>query len=190
MWVPHHAHSQFSILDACPTVEETVVIAVVFGMPATALTDHGNMFGAIDFYKACKDKKIKPIIGCEVYVAPHSRLDMKKEKGGRAAYHLTLLVKNIQGYRNLCKLTSIGFLEGFYYHPRIDHETLELYSEGLVCLSGCMSSRVSYEALNGTKESLNEIVDWYQKVFKEDFYLELQRHTMKKEDLYADGIVQ
>lgn len=190
MWVPLHVHSQFSILDACPTVEEIVEKAAAFGMPATALTDHGNMFGAIDFYKACKDKKIKPIIGCEVYVAPRSRLDMKKEKGERAAYHLTLLVKNIQGYRNLCKLTSIGFLEGFYYHPRIDHETLELFNEGLICLSGCMSSRISYEALHGTKESLNEVVEWYQKVFKEDFYLELQRHTMKKEDLHADGILQ
>ena len=93
-------------------------------MPAVALTDHGNMFGAVEFFKACKGAEVKPILGCELYVAPRSRHEKKKEYGKRAAYHLTLLAKNVQGYHNLCKLSSIGYLEGFYYFPRVDHEVL------------------------------------------------------------------
>lgn len=190
MFVHLHSHSQYSVLDACPTVEELADKAAQYGMPATALTDHGNMYGAVEFYKACLAKKVKPIIGCEVYVAPNSRFDMKKERGEKAAYHLTLLAKNMQGYRNLCKLTSMAFLEGFYYHPRIDLDILEQHCEGLICLSGCMSSMISNEAMHGTEESLEELINWHQKVFKDDFYIEVQRHPMSGEDLQADGIPQ
>jgi len=190
MFVPLHVHSQYSILDASASVKSLAQKAADYGMPAVALTDHGNLFGAVEFYKACIAAGVKPILGCEFYVAPESRLDKKKGRGERTAYHLTILAKNIQGYQNLCKLTSIGFLEGFYYNPRIDLEVLEQYSEGLLCLSGCMSSRVSQEILSGTKEKLNETLDWSQRVFGEDFYLELQRHPMREEDMQADGIYQ
>lgn len=157
-------------------------------MPAAALTDHGNLFGAVDFYKACKEVKIKPIIGCEFYLAPESRFDKKKEYGQRTAFHLGLLAKNKQGYQNLAKLSSLGYLEGFYYHPRIDPALLKEYKDGLICLSGCMSSRIAHEALHGTKDSLVKEIRWYQSLFGEDYYLELQRHGMSETDLHADGM--
>jgi len=159
-------------------------------MPAVALTDHGNLFGAVDFYKACQAADVKPILGCEFYVAPSSRLEKKKERNERSAYHLTLLAKNFQGYRNLCKLSSLGYLEGFYYHPRIDHPLLEKYHEGLICLSGCMSGRLAQEVLHGTEDQVEQLIEWYLAVFKDDFYLELQRHPMTEEDLQRDGITQ
>lgn len=189
-WVPLHVHSQYSILDAAADIHDIANKAAAFEMPAVALTDHGNMFGAVDFYKACKDVKVKPILGCEFYVAPDSRLDRKKEYGARTNFHLTVLAKNTVGYHNLCKLSSIGYLEGFYYHPRIDHEVLKKYSEGLICLSGCLSSLISYEILNGTKTSLLEKIRWYQDLFGEDYYLELQRHRMSEDDIRNDGLYQ
>ena len=188
MFVPLHVHSQYSILDASASVCGIAEKAAEFGMPAVALTDHGNMFGAIDFYKACTEAGVKPIIGCEVYVAPGSRLEKKRERGVRTSFHLVLLAKNDVGYHNLCKLVSIGYLEGFYYHPRIDHEVLEKYHEGLVCLSGCLSNRAAYEILNGSQAL--EVVKWYKKLFGEDYYLELQRHPMTEEDIQNDGIYQ
>lgn len=191
MWIPLHVHSQYSILDAAASVHDIAERAASYGMPAVALTDHGNMFGAIDFYKACKEFKIKPILGCEFYVAPVSRHEKKKDgSSARTAFHLGLLAKNKIGYHNLCKLTSIGYLEGFYYHPRIDHDLLREYREGLICLSGCLSSRISYEVLHGNPESLLSQIQWYLDLFGEDFYLELQRHPMSEEDLRADGIHQ
>lgn len=190
MWVPLHVHSQYSILDAAADVHDIAERAAAFGMPAAALTDHGNMFGAVDFYKACKDVKVKPIIGCEFYVAPESRLDRKKDHFGRANHHLGILAKNKQGYHNLCKLTSIGYLEGFYYNPRIDKEVLKQYKEGLICLSGCLSSSVSHEVLHGTRESLLNQIRWYRELFGDDYYIELQRHAMTQEDLQADGMYE
>lgn len=190
MWVPLHVHSQYSILDASASIQAIAEKASFFSMPAVALTDHGNMYGAVDFYKACKDLNVKPILGCEFYIAPGSRFDKKKEIGGRTSYHLTVLAKSKQGYHNLCKLTSLGFLEGFYYHPRIDKELLKKYSEGLICLSGCMSGMIAQEILQGNKDSLLEQLDWHRELFGEDFYLEMQRHTMNEEDLQADGMYE
>lgn len=190
MWVPLHVHSQYSILDAAADIPDIAKKAAAFGMPAVALTDHGNMFGAVDFYKACKEAKVKPILGCEFYVAPESRFDKKKEYGSRTNFHLTVLAKNETGYHNLCKLTSIGYIEGFYYHPRIDHEVLKQYSEGLICLSGCASSLTSYEALQGTPQSLRDRIRWYQDLFGEDYYLELQRHRMSEDHMRSDGLYQ
>lgn len=191
MWVPLHVHSQYSVLDALASIYDIASKSAEYGMPAVALTDHGNMFGAIDFYKACKDVKVKPIIGCEFYVAPESRHDKRKDPAtGRTNFHLGLLAKNKQGYHNLCKLTSIGHLEGFYYHPRIDVETLKQHSEGLICLSGCLSSRTSHEAMNGTRESLLEQIRWYRELFGDDYYIELQRHHSTEENLRADGMYQ
>lgn len=185
-----HVHSQYSILDAAASLQGIAERAVAFGMPAVALTDHGNMFGVVDFYKACKDAKIKPIIGCEMYIAPESRLEKSKSFNSKNAYHLTLLAKNRQGYHNLCKLSSIGYVEGFYYHPRIDHEVLAKHKEGLICLSGCLSSRVAQEALLGSKEKTIALVRWFHELFGEDYYLELQRHQMQEHDLQADGFYQ
>ncbi len=190
MWVPLHVHSQYSILDALASIPAIVEKAKKFGMPAVALTDHGNMFGAVDFYKACKDAKIKAILGCEFYVAPSSRFDKKQERGGRTSFHLGLLAKNKEGYHNLCKLTSVGYIEGFYYNPRIDKEVLKQHCQGLICLSGCISSQVAYEALNGSYEQFLDEIRWYRDLFGEDYYLEIMRPWMSEEDLQDDGIYQ
>lgn len=186
-WIPLHVHSQYSILDATASVHAIVEKAAALSMPAVALTDHGNLFGAIDFYKACKELQIKPIIGCELYVAPTSRHTKEREQNLRSSYHLTLLAKDEEGYHNLAKLSSYGYLEGFYYTPRIDNELLKQYSKGLICLSGCINSRVAREILFGTEESLLEQVRWHRELFGEDYYFELQRHVMSEEALERDG---
>lgn len=187
MWIPLHVHSQYSILDAIASVQAIAQKAAALGLGAVALTDHGNLFGAIDFYKACYAVGVKPIIGCEFYVAPHSRHTKEKESGWRTSYHLTLLAKNEIGYHNLCKLSSLGYLEGFYYHPRIDQQLLELHHEGIICLSGCLSSRVAREVLQGTADTLLAQVQWYHQLFGDDYYFELQRHTMSEIALEQDG---
>jgi DNA polymerase-3 subunit alpha len=189
MWVPLHVHSQYSILDATAPIHEIAHQAAAFEMPAVALTDHGNLYGAVDFYKECNKVKVKPILGCEFYVAPGSRFEKSKShSSGKTQFHLGLLAKNEQGYKNLCKLSSLGFLEGFYYHPRIDRELLTQYREGLICLSGCVGSHLSYEILHGTPESINEMVAWYHALFGEDYYFEIQRHPMQEEELQAEGM--
>ncbi len=189
-WVPLHAHSQYSILDAAASVEAIAEQAAAFEMPAAALTDHGNLFGAVEFFKACKEAHVKPIIGCEVYMSHGSRHEKTRESGKRSNYHLVLLAKNSTGYHNLCKLSSIGYLEGFYYVPRIDAEALIKHKEGLVCLSACLSGRISQEILFGTDASTREQIEWFQNIFGEDYYLELQRHQMSEEDLQKDGLFQ
>ncbi len=182
MWIPLHQHSQYSILDASSPIEGIVKKAKEFGMPAAALTDHGNMYGAIDFYKACHAADIKPLIGCEVYVAPHSRFDKKKiSSQTKTAFHLVLIAKDAEGYHNLCRLVSLGFLEGFYYHPRVDKELLQKYSKGLICLSACLSGMVAHAALHEKEEVFYQEIAWHRDLFGEDFYLELQRHKMAVE---------
>jgi len=189
MWVPLHVHSQYSILDAAASIYDIAERAADYGMPAVALTDHGNLFGAIDFYKACKESKVKPIIGCEFYVAPGSRFERKKDpNSSRTAFHLGLLAKNLEGYQNLCILSSLAYVEGYYYHPRIDLELLSKHSKGLICLSGCMSSQVAYEILEGTPEGLDRQMRWYRELFGDDFYIELQRHQMSEADIETDGM--
>lgn len=183
-------HSQYSILDSPASLSQLAEKAVSYQMPALALTDHGNIFGAVDFYKECKEVKIKPIIGCEVYVAPGARSEKSKTPGLRPAYHLTLLAKNKQGYHHLCKLSSAGYLEGFYYYPRIDRELLNKYKEGLICIDGSLGTRLAHEILNGTPETVNEHITWYKDLFGEDYYLDLQRHAMAEEDLQQDGLYQ
>lgn len=189
-WIPLHLHSQYSILDASAPLESIAEKASSFGMSAVALTDHGNMFGAVEFYKACKEVKVKPILGCELYVAPDSRLERKKDARNRADYHLVLLAKNKVGYHNLCKLSSLGYTEGYYYHPRIDYELLKKYSEGLICLSACLSGRVAQEVLQGSADSLMQQISWFKDLFGDDYYLELQRHRMSEENLRTDGMYQ
>ena len=135
-----HNHSHYSLLDGACRIKDLVEAAKRCQMPALALTDHGNMFGAIEFYKTCLKAGIKPIIGVEAYVAPRSRKEKSTQKGTMAdtSYHLVLLAKNVQGYKNLMRLVSLGYLEGFYYRPRIDREILQKYHEGLIVLSACL----------------------------------------------------
>lgn len=190
-WVPLHVHSQYSILDASCSVDALAKRAAELGMPAVALTDHGNMHGAIEFYKACKNAAVKPIIGCEIYLAPTSRLEKKKVSPvNKTAYHLVLLAKNEEGYRNLCRLSSIGFLEGFYYHPRIDKELLTKHHQGLICLSACLSGQVAHAALNGSYDEFINEIQWHRDLFGDDYYLELQRHAMNQEDIEKGGMFQ
>ena len=184
------AHSQYSILDATASVGDLVEKAAQEGMRALALTDHGNLFGAVEFYKTCKEAKIKPVIGCELYVAPQSRFTKSKIPGVRPTYNLTLLAKSQQGYRHLCKLSSQGFLEGFYYAPRVDYSLLEKYREGLICLDGSLGTRLSYEILQGTEESVQALIASYRTLYGEDYYFDLQRHAMASEEIISDGFEQ
>ncbi len=184
-----HIHSEFSLLDGANRIKDLPVRAKELGMDAMAITDHGVMYGAIDFYKACKKEGIKPIIGCEVYVAPRSRFD--KEPGVDNKYnHLILLAKNNQGYKNLSKLVSLGFIDGYYYKPRIDLEILEKYSEGLVCLSACLAGSVNQALLNGQNGKAEEIALWHKRVFGEDYYIELQNNGIKEQVLANQKLVQ
>ena len=140
-----HLHTSYSLLDSSIRHSALFEKAVEFGMPAVAMTDHGNMFGAVEFYNTARKYGIKPIIGCEVYVAPDSRLEKSSKDGLRdASYHLILLSENETGYKNLLKLVTKGYLEGFYYKPRIDKELLAEYSEGLIALSSCVRGEVAH----------------------------------------------
>ena len=184
-----HIHSEFSLLDGANRIKDLPVRAKELGMNAMAITDHGVMYGVIDFYKACKKEGIKPIIGCEVYVAMRSRFD--KEPGvDNRYYHLILLAKNNQGYKNLSKLVSIGFTEGYYYKPRIDLEVLEKYHEGLICLSACLAGSVNQALLNGQNEKAEEIALWHKKIFGEDYYIEIQNNGIQEQVLANQKLVQ
>jgi DNA polymerase-3 subunit alpha len=171
-----HVHSQYSILDGAASVRGLVAKAKGDGMTALALTDHGNMFGSKEFYDVCKKEGIKPIIGCETYVAENSRHDKKDAKVDRSGYHLIVLAKNHTGYRNLLKLVSLAYTEGFYYKPRVDKEILEKYHEGLIVSSSCLGGEIPQHILAGNLAEAEAAIRWFKSVFGEDFYLELQRH--------------
>lgn len=177
-----HTHSHYSLLDGLSKVEVLVEMAKKFKMPAMALTDHGNMYGAIEFYKECKKAGIKPIIGCEFYVAERKLTD--KDAGiDNKRYHLIVLAKNLAGYKNLMRLVSIANLEGYYYKPRIDEETLGKYSEGLIALSGCMGGKLSRAVLAGNDEKVEQIIKEHQEIFgKENYFLEIQAHPHIERD--------
>ena len=183
-----HIHSEFSLLDGANRIKDLPVRAKELGMDAIAITDHGAMYGAIDFYKACKKEGIKPIIGCEVYVAPRSRFDKEPNIDNRYN-HLILLAKNQQGYQNLSKLVSIGFVDGYYYKPRIDLEVLEKYHEGLICLSACLAGSVNQALLKGDNEKAEEIALWHKKVFGEDYYIEIQNNGLKEQVLANQKLI-
>ena len=184
-----HIHSEFSLLDGANRIKDLPVRAKELGMKAMAITDHGVMYGAIDFYKACKKEGIKPIIGCEVYVAPRTRFD-KEPNIDNHYYHLILLAKNNQGYKNLSKLVSLGFVEGYYYKPRIDLEILEKYSEGLICLSACLAGAVNQALINGQEEKAEEVALWHKKVFGEDYYIEIQNNGIPEQVLANQKLVK
>ena len=183
-----HIHSEFSLLDGANRIKDLPKRAKELGMDAIALTDHGVMYGAIDFYKACKAEGVKPIIGCEVYVAPRSRFD-KEPNIDNKYNHLILLAKNNQGYKNLSKLVSLGFVDGYYYKPRIDLEILEKYSEGLICLSACLAGSVNQALLNGQNEKAEEIALWHKKVFGKDYYIEIQNNGIQEQVLANQKLV-
>ena len=186
-----HIHSEFSLLDGANRIKDIPVRAKELGMDSIAITDHGVMYGVIDFYKACKKEGIKPIIGCEVYVTARGRTRHDKEPGVDNKYnHLILLAKNMIGYRNLSKLVSIGFTEGYYYKPRIDYEVLEKYSEGLICLSACLAGAVNQALLNGREEEAEEIANWHKNVFGEDYYIEIQNNGIQEQVLANQKLVK
>ncbi len=168
-----HVHTEYSLLDGLSRLEETVERAAELGMDALAITDHGALYGAIDFYRIAKRHGVKPIIGCEVYVAPESR--HSREPADKRPYHMTILAKNETGYKNLVKAVSKAQLEGFYYKPRLDRELLEQYREGLIVLSGCPSAEVPRAIAEGRLDDARAAAGWYRDMF-EDYYLELMRH--------------
>ena len=184
-----HVHTEYSLLDGFCRIDQIAKKAKSMGQNAIAVTDHGVMYGAVAFYRACQKEGIKPIIGCEVYVAPRSRFD--KEHGIDNNYsHLILLCKDEIGYRNLCALVSAGFTEGFYVRPRIDWELLHAHAAGLVCLSGCLAGEIPQAILNGDRNKARSRAEDLHKLFGEDFYLEIQNHGIEEEACVAEGLVE
>ena len=176
MFVHLHNHTHYSLLDGLTKIDELVSRAKEEGSNAVAITDHGVLYGAIEFYQKCKKAGVKPIIGYEAYVAPASRHDKNTRADGRS-YHLILLAKNETGYKNLIKLVSLAHLEGFYYKPRIDWELLTQYHEGLIALSACLGGEISQHILNGEEEKAKKRIKEYSELFGPDnYYLEIMDH--------------
>lgn len=177
-----HVHTEYSLLDGSNKIKEYVNRVKELGMTSAAITDHGVMYGVIDFYRAAKEAGINPILGCEVYVAPNSRFDRELTGGEDRYYHLVLLAENNTGYDNLMKIVSKGFVEGFYYRPRVDMEILEKYHEGIIALSACLAGEVQRYILKGLYEEAKKIACKYEKVFgKGNFFLELQDHGIPEQ---------
>src|SRR4029078_5786934 len=179
-----HCHSHYSLLDGASPINELVSRAKELGMNALAITDHGNLYGALEFYQACKGVGINPIVGYEAYVAPGSRLDKTAGGHGESAYHLTVLAANRTGFNNLIKLSSKAFLEGFYHKPRIDRELLAAHSEGLICLSGCVSGELSRSLLSGNTEEEamtrgEELAAWFHRTFGDRYFIEIQNNGVE-----------
>lgn len=170
-----HNHTHYSLLDGLTKVDELVDLVKGAGMEAVAVTDHGTMSGLVDLYKTANDSEVKPILGVEAYVAARGMEDKDPAKD-KERFHITLLAMNNQGYENLCRLATEAETRGKYYKPRIDHETMEKYSEGVICLSGCASSEISQKLRAGDKKGARQLVDWYHKVYGDRFYLEMQDH--------------
>ena len=165
-----HVHTEYSLLDGSNKIKECVKRVKELGMNSVAITDHGVMYGAIDFYEAAKEAGIKPIIGCEVYVAPNSRFDKEIGGGEERYHHLVLLAKNNTGYSNLCKIVSKGFTEGYYYKPRVDMEVLEQYHEGIIALSACLAGEVPRYIQKGLIEEAKKVALKYEACFGKGNY--------------------
>ena len=173
-----HVHTEYSLLDGAARISELVERVKELGMSSAAITDHGNMYGVIEFYKKCTASGIKPIIGMEAYVAPKTIAD---KTGMRENAHLILLCKNETGYRNLIKLSSIAFVDGFYYRPRIDYDLLEQHSEGLICLSACLAGDIPSHLLLNQYDEAKALALRLKGVFGDDFYIELQNHGIPEQ---------
>ncbi len=180
-----HVHTQYSLLDGANKIPDLVAKVKSAGMPALAMTDHGNLFGAVEFYRRASQAGVQPIIGCEVYVAPRHR----SEKGGKADdyesggnYHLILLVMNEEGYRNLCRLVSLSYKEGFYYKPRIDKELLREYNRGLIALSGCLASEVNQAIASGSIDRARAVIEEYRAIFDGRYYIEVQDNRLPQQE--------
>lgn len=186
-YVPLHTHSEYSILNSNISIDALIKQATNFGLKALALTDFGNLHGVVDFYKKATSASIKPIIGLEIMVAPGSMHEKKKVYGQQPGYSIILLAKNNVGYKNLCTLTSLGFTQGFYYYPRIDRDTLQKYSNGLIALSGPTTGLFGSAVLSGSSEKLDEMMAFFIQTFGKDFYLEMQRHNMSEETIKSHG---
>ena len=185
-----HVHTQYSILDGAAAIKPLVKRAKELGMPALAITDHGNMYGVKSFHDTATEAGIKPILGCEVYVVKNR---FEKDKDEKAGDHLILLAKNLTGYHNLCKMVSYSFTEGFYYKPRVDKQLLEQYHEGLVCCSACLGGELPQAIMHNDMEEARRVVEWFRGVFGEDYYLELQLHPSgdprKDADVYENQVL-
>lgn len=175
-----HVHTVYSLLDGASKIPELIKKAKELGQTSIAITDHGNMYGVIEFYKAAKAEGIKPIIGCEVYVSPQRRYD-RDSQFDRENRHLILLCKNETGYKNLLKLNSMAWTEGFYSKPRVDHELLEKYHEGLIAMSACLAGEIPRALMNGNYDEAVRTAKWYKSVFGEDYYIELQDHGITEQ---------
>ncbi|RME61539.1 MAG: DNA polymerase III subunit alpha [Candidatus Dadabacteria bacterium] len=179
-----HLHTQYSLLDGLNKIPDVVKKASELNQSAIAVTDHGNLHGAVEFYKECTKADIKPIIGCELYVAGGSRFEKKPQtQGGKPNFHLTAIAINQAGYKNLCRLLTRAYKEGFYHKPRVDHELLKEYSDGLIILSGCMNSEVAYWITENNQPKLEECINFYRETFGDNYYLEIQPHNLEKQQL-------
>lgn len=184
-----HCHTHYSLLDGANRIPDLVKKAKEAGMNALAITDHGNLYGALEFYTAAREAGINPILGYEAYIAPGSRTHKEAARMKEASFHLTLLAKNRQGFQNLIKMASQAFLEGFYYKPRIDKQLLQQYHEGIVCLSGCAAGELSSLILGGRMDEAGEVVGWYRNLFGNDYYLEIQNAGLEVQRLCAEGTI-
>ena len=176
MFTHLHTHTEYSLLDGMSRIPQLLDRARDLGMDAIAMTDHGALYGALDFYREARERGIKPIIGLEAYVAPGSRHDRTRE----TPFHLTMLARDLTGYRNLLQLVTKSNLEGFYYKPRLDRELLELHSEGITVLSGCPSSEFFERLSEGDREGAEEVARWYREVFDGHYALEVQEHGVER----------
>ena len=186
-----HVHTEYSLLDGSSKIKEIAVRAKELGMDSLAITDHGVMYGVIDFYRAALEAGIKPIIGCEVYVSPGSRFDRETGAGEDRYYHLVLLAENNQGYQNLMKIVSKGFVDGFYYRPRVDYEILSAYHEGIIALSACLAGEVQRFLERGMYEEAKGAALKYEGIFgKGNFFLELQDHGIPAQKTVNQGLMR
>ena len=186
-----HTHTEYSLLDGSNKIKDYVARVKELGMNSAAITDHGNMFGVVEFYKTAKAADINPIIGCEVYVAPGSRFEREASHGDDRYYHLILLAENNTGYSNLMKIVSIGYTEGYYYRPRVDFETLEKYHEGLICLSACLAGEIPRYITRGFYEEAKKVAIKYQECFgANNFFLELQDHGISDQKLVNQQLLR
>ncbi len=190
MFVHLHNHTDYSLLDGACWIPKLVEIAAQQGAPAVGITDHGNLFGALDFYSKARETGLKPIIGCELYMALGSRLEKKPGRAGEMRYHIVLLAKDLIGYKNLCRLSSEGFISGFYYKPRIDKELLVKYSQGLICLSSCQQGEIPQLILRNDFDGAREAALFYKQVFGDDFYIELMRHHKEEDEILVPRLAQ